>query len=352
MNDSTALKLLFPPICPFEAKSIPHPLTYVVAAGFEERTMAFLDCFAREKIEIESALAIEYKPHGDPRNKVNELKGKLEAAGASIEWITYDRRNPQEFQSKFPNSIRSLGPSHVLVDTSALSKFLIMLLLQSLTKISNDVTIAYAEAEIYHPTKSEFEKEKRKLGVTPDFLTTGIYDILTVTSLSSVSMQGYPILLLAFPTFNHFEIGALYNELSPHHMILLEGDPHEKRDKWRLQGIIEVNRNFHNNPDYASESRVLSTFDYVSNILTLEEIYKAYYYSHKILLAPTGSKLQTVATFMFKQLHPDIQVVYPVTGPFKGEYSEKCRALWSIKLGRYADFIGSLNSFRMQRRTG
>lgn len=349
MNDENNLKSLFPPICAFDARTLSHPLTYIAAAGFEERAMAILECFANEKVKIENALMIEYKPYGHPRNKVDELRRKLDEVGASVAWTTYNRRNPQEFQSRFLCMLRSLGTSDVIVDISALSKFLIILLLKSLAKITNNLTIAYAEADIYHPTKKEFDKENRP-GVTPDFLTTGIYDILTVTSLSSVSMQGYPVLLLAFPTFNHLEISALYNELSPQHMILLEGDPHEKRDKWRLQGIREVNRDFLNNPDYVSESRVLSTFDYISNILALEKIYREYYYSHKILLAPTGSKLQTVAAFMFKQLHPDIQIVYPVTGPFKGEYSEKCRALWLIRLGRFSHFMASLNGYRLSPR--
>jgi len=47
--------------------------------------------------------------------------------------------------------------------------------------------------------------------------------------------------MIAFPTFNHFELVALYNETSPKLMILLEGLPHEKKDFWRLQAIREIN---------------------------------------------------------------------------------------------------------------
>jgi hypothetical protein len=320
-------------------------LTYIGAAGFEDRAMAVLDSFIRENAKIEKAIAIEYKPHGDERNRVTEFKDRLEKVCESIVWTTYDRCNPQKFQDQSFSLLSSIESSHVLIDISALSKFLTMVLLQSIRKTQCDVTIGYAEAEVYHPIQEEFEREKRKLGATPDFLTTGIYDILTVTSLSSVSMQGYPILLLVFPTFNHFEIVALYNEISPQFMVLFEGDPHEERDKWRLQAIREVNRNFIDNPDYVSDSKVLSTFDYISNVEALEEVYNTYCYSNKILLAPTGSKLQTIAAFVFKQLHPDIQVVYPVTRSFLGEYSEKVRALWSIHLGRFSNFIASLNQY-------
>jgi len=180
----------------------------------------------------------------------------------------------------------------------------------------------------------------------PDFLTTDVYKILAVTSLSSVSMQSHPILLVAFPTFNRTEIVALYNELSPKCMILFEGAPHKEQDKWRLKAIREINERITTNPDYAIEQRVSSTFDYKANVEMLEEVYQEYSCTNKIVLSPTGSKLQTVAAFMFKQLRPDVQIVYPVTKSFIGEYSEKCRALWSISFDSFSRFVTLLDSYR------
>jgi len=342
------LKLLFPQITPFSTKAISAPLTYIAAAGFEDRAMAVLDKFIQGSVRIKKAIVVEYKPYGDHRNRVSEFKEKLQKVCNSVVWVSYNRRNPQEFQRRFSPILQSLDAYPVLIDVSAMSKFLIMVTMQILKKIHSDVTLAYAEAEVYHPTREEFENKKRKTGIVPDFLTTGVYDILTISSLSSVSMQGYPILLAVFPTFNHFEIVALYHELSPQHMILFEEDPHEEVDKWRLQAIREVNRGFFNNPDYSIEQIVQSTFDYTATIETLERMYSKYCYSHKILLAPTGSKLQTIAAFMFKQLHPDIQIVYPVVEAFIGEYSDGCRAIWSICLGRFSDFIASLNNYRVE----
>lgn len=350
MSKGNSLMPLLPPIKHFDFRSVPHIRVYIAAAGFEDRATAVLDRCILENAMVEKAFLIEYKPHGDPRNRVSEFMDKLRQIGASVSCIAYDRRNPQEFQTRCLSLFRSIDSSEVIVDISGMSKFLIMVVLQSLRKVQNELTIVYAEADIYHPTKEEFERETKKSGTTPDFLTTGVYDILTVSSLSSVSMQGYPILMLAFPTFNHFEIAALHNEFSPQNMILLEGEPHEEQDKWRLQGIREVNKNALSSPDYASESKVLSTFDYRSNVEAFEEIYRRYSYSHKILVSPTGSKLQTLAVFMFKQLHPDIQIVYPITEAFIGEYSEKCRALWAIHLGRFCDFVETLDSYRFHKR--
>ena len=347
MNESK-LGALFPEIVPLNPSTLPHPMIYIGAAGFEDRAMALLDCWLSQKIRLEKALAIKYEPHGDPRNRVTKFKSKLEKVCSSIEWINYDRLDPQKFQEELASTLYPPDSFHVLVDISGMSKFLTMVLLQILTKLPNSTTVAYAEAGIYHPTIDEFEREKKKLGATPDFLTSDVYTILHVTSLSSVSMQGYPILLLVFPTFNHNEVVALHNEVSPQYMVLLEGDPHEEPDKWRLQAIREVNRNITANPDYSCESRVVSNFDYISNVEALHEIYRTYCFTHKGLLAPTGSKLQTIASFLFRQIHPDVQIVYPVTKAFIGEYSEKCRALWAIPFGSFSGLISSLHEFRLE----
>jgi hypothetical protein len=339
------LRSMLPALSRFNIRSLSHPVTYIGAAGFEDRAMSILDSAISENVGLESAIAIEYRPF-NPNNRVSEFRDRLAKVGAQTTWLTFDRYDPQRFSKAILPAVESLSSGQILVDISAMSKFLIMVLLQALRDRPNSLTMAYTEAEIYHPTRKEFEIKKQELGAAPDFLTTDVYKILTVTSLSTVSMQGYPILLLAFPTFNRSEIVALYNELAPKHLILLEGEPHEERDKWRLDAIREVNKEITNNPDYSCEPKVLSTFDYMSNVEALEEIYQKYWYTHKILLAPTGSKLQTIAAFMFRQLHPDVQVVYPVTKAFIGEYSEKCRALWSIHLTKFSDFIASLDGYR------
>jgi hypothetical protein len=342
------VRALFPEIAPLNPSTLLHPMIYICAVGFEDRAMMLLDCCLSQKIRVEKALAIRYKPHGDPRNRVTDFRSKLEKVCSCVEWINYDRLDPQKFQEELASSIDVPDPFHVLVDISGMSKFLTMVLLQVLTRLPNSITVVYAEADIYHPTRDEFEKKKEKVGATPDFLTSDVYTILHVTSLSSVSMQGYPILLLVFPTFNHNEVAALHNEVSPQYMILLEGDPHKETDKWRLQAMKEVNRNLTANPDYSCESKVVSTFDYISNIEVLQDIYRKYCFTHKVLLAPTGSKLQTIASFLFRQIHPDVQIVYPVTKAFIGEYSEKCRALWAIPFGHFSNFISSLYKYRLE----
>lgn len=236
-----------------------------------------------------------------------------------------------------------------------MSKLLIVVLLHALRKLPNRVTIAYTEAEIYHPSLNDYNTKKTELDREtenpPVFLTTDIYKIVTTRTLSSVAMQGYPLLMIAFPTFNHRELVALVNDITPQHLILLEGKPHEIYNYWRQEAIRHLNRKIMNEPSSKDEfppenRRTISTFDYKETIRILEEIYIYYKYNRKIIVAPTGSKLQSCGIFMFKQMHPDIQIIYPVTKGFANEYTEGSRALWQIIFHNFDNWNNVLNDYR------
>jgi hypothetical protein len=301
-------------------------------------------------MKIDQAIGITYLPF-DSKNKETEFKEKIEKVVSTTSWIVFDRHDPQKFQDSFPVLLSSVRPKALVIDISAMSKFLIMILLQALRNFSGDIIIAYVEADCYHPTPKEFEEAKKQiigspdLG-SPDFLTSDVFRILHVTSLSSSAMQGHPILLIAYPTFNHNEIVALHNELSPNCMVIVLGKPHEEKNDWRLDAVKEINSRVLNNPDYCRDPFTLSTFDYISNIWGLENIYQKYKYTHRVLLSPTGSKLQTIAAFIFKQMRPDIQIVYPSTKSFIGEYTDGCKALWCIRISDFSSFISVMDQFR------
>jgi len=312
-------------------KKIPKIINYIGCAGFEDRSMSTLDYLISKEIKIKNAIGIKYKPL-NRKNKVKEFSQRLEILEAEINWIFYNRYEQKSFENIFINLFNWNDIENLIIDISGMSKFLIMIILKHLIKLMNfNFIISYAEAQIYHPTYNEFIIELEKVRKSPPvFLTSNVYKIMTSPTLSSVSMQGYPILLIAYPTFNYLELITLYNEMSPQKLIILEGNPLNEKDKWRLKGIRKVNREFIENSEINLESIVISTFNYIETFNTLKNIYKKYRYTHKIILAPTGSKLQTIASLLFHYYYPEIQIIYPITKSFIGEYSEKCRCLWGI----------------------
>ena len=67
-------------------------------------------------------------------------------------------------------------------------------------------------------------------------------------------------------------------------------------------------------------NRKVSTLDYRETVFLLIDLYWKLSASHRILLAPAGSKLQSVGCFMIKALHPDIHIEYPSPEGFQTSY--------------------------------
>lgn len=319
-------------------------VTYIGAAGFEDRALSVLNEAVKCKVRLDQVVAIEYRP-SDERNKKQDFQNKINEIGIPTtkqHWLIYDRCAPESFA--LPSNILK-ATSRILVDISGMSKFLIAVILQELSSVDSLVEIVYAEAETYHPSREKFEEIKNSpTEESPVFLTSDVYKIVTTSSLSSMSMPGYPSIMVAFSTFNYQELMALLNEVTSERLIVLEGKPHDDSDDWRLDAIKWINRKI---DDYISIDRiVLSTFDYIETLKTFENIYEEYGDTHKLIVAPTGSKLQSVGVFLFKQIHPDTQLVYPVTKRFSDEYTLGHKALWSISFPSFSKFLDDLGQYR------
>jgi len=337
---------------------LPEPICYIGAIGFEDRVFGVLNKALQSRKKIERVVGIEYRPHNE-KNRINEFKDTLKnlsLSEANIYWSIYDRYVPDDFIEQIVKIVNFVPVNYnIVVDISAMSKLLIVVLLHGLRELPNRVTIVYTEAKTYHPTPEAYNARKIELDKEtenpPVFLTTDIYNIVATQSLSSVAMQGSPLLMVAFPTFNHRELIAIVNDITPQHLILLEGRPHEGHNYWRQEAIRHLNRKIiqgsFSKDDFPPEERkVISTFDYKETIRLLEEIYVYYKYNRKIIVAPTGSKLQSLGIFLFKQMHPDIQIIYPVTKGFANEYTEGSRAFWQIVFDNFANWNNDMNDYR------
>lgn len=360
MNDIENILNFLPEIDKVDLDKMASPVVYIGVAGFEDRAFAILNEALRSNKKFDYVIAIEYEPFDD-RNRKAEFQGKLDELNIpkkNVKWITYDRFEPERFLKEFEtiNKISSQA-SNIVVDISAMSKLFIMVLLQGLRNYKGKLTIFYAEAETYHPDEEEFKGQKdrfeKETETLPIFLTTDVFNIITTTSLSTISMQGFPLLMIAFPTFNYRELTALINEITPQHLILLEGMPHEPHNYWRLDAIRWLNRrileeHIAGNEILTEQKRIISTFHYKETIKILEKIYQKYKYTRRIVVVPTGSKLQTVGMFLFKQMHPDIQIIYPVTKKFADEYTKKYKALWEISFPNFSEYMIELDEYRKE----
>jgi hypothetical protein len=228
-----------------------------------------------------------------------------------------------------------------------MSKFLILILLQALRDLPISLTIAYAEAVDYHPNEREYRKGIAKIKETqesPEFLTTGGFEVVTTSALASVAMRNYPTALVAFPNFDPKLLSALQQEITPQELILVEGEPLRETNKWRLDAIKNINQHF-----YSSAKRIetVSTFYYEETVKILERLNKAYQFTHEFIVSSPNSKLQTVGVYFFKQMHPEIPIVYPTPRSFFFDsYTEGIKAIYQIIFPDFQQLTQNLNDHR------
>lgn len=327
--------------------TFPENILYVGVAGFEDRSLAFLKHAIDRKKLFKKCIAIEYRPV-DLTNRKDDFRIYAEKLFSDIQWAVYDRFYPEDFVENIKLILEwSRDSSRIIVDISGMSKMLIMTLLYGLRKINLPLSIVYARAAVYHPTKEEFEKKKnskKSNNTFPYFLTSHVFDVVTTTELSSIAMQGAPILLIAFPNFNYLEVAALLNTTNAQKLFLIESINDIKKNKWRLEAIRWINRGL--KTQIAPTIHEVDASDLNSTVKILEGIYSDWHLTHKIILSPTGGKLQTLASFCLKIMHPDIHIIYPVVKEFENEYTEGFLKHTEMFIENFCQFTDKLSSHR------
>ena len=244
---------------------------YFGVIGFEDRSLVFLRQTYERRNKLGRIFAIDYLP----KNKSNRKEEFLRLAKHvcdDVRVITYDRFSPERFSRLVPSLVRDAVDKKLVVDISGLTRLGIVILITALSNYRGHLTIFYSEADKYYPSREDFESEMKKRGPSslPTFLTTGVYDVLSTTSLSSVSMPSSPLALIAFPTFNHVELGALLNEITPERLFLVNGMPPNPRNQWRVHAISELNKNAQH---FVNKEKRVSTLLYDETIEALNSLY-------------------------------------------------------------------------------
>lgn len=323
--------------------------------GFEDRTLAFTEAITfSEGVE---ALLLDYLPF-NPKNKLTGVREALRSRGVDVSdesIVEYNRFEPGNFEVRLQTRLQSFSAKRAVIDISTMSKLELLLVLNVCHKLDLQVGILYCEAEAYGPTQAEFEDAKSQDKVHQPSLRifTGVYGVVRVNSLASVAMQGQPTAAIVFMSFNDVLTQVLLNAVYPGRLLLINGRP--PVHKWREEATAwihdQVRREWQeDNPVFlATEGcapmpkRVVSTLYYQETVLLLLQLYWELSVDHRILIAPSGSKLQTVGCFLVKALHPDIHIEYPSPEGFFHKYSAGVGPWWSIELGRLTELIALIS---------
>jgi hypothetical protein len=289
----------------------------VICAGFEDRVLAVLQNAVSSQAPF-NVLLVRYEPVFQ-ENKADAILEITRRAGIRVTELTYNRQEPAGFGNTLVEQL-SACRGRIFVDVSAMSRLLIVQVLVALGARTDGFAncfVAYAEADDYPPTQFEAEAQLAKSESDPSlsilFLSSGVFDVTVVPELSSFAPAGTQTRLIAFPSLDAHQLTAPRNEIQPSRFSFIEGVPPNPQNKWRQQMISRVNQL---DKVQDAERVQASTLDYRETLDSLLELYAKHGERERLLVSPTGSKMQTVAVGIFRSQVEDIQIVYPTPGSY------------------------------------
>ena len=345
----------------------------VLAAGFEERRNAIFEAISESNGA--AAAILDYLPRVE-QNDFDGVMSLLAEHGFNIgesPVLSFDRFGPHSFSQDFTERLVHLRIEKVVLDISSMSKLAILMCLEVLRERNVEVALFYAEARQYRPSESEFDQAwQEKNFYRPSIqIYTGTRKVVRVASLTSVAMQGQPTAAIAFMSFNEELTQILLNTVYPSRLFLVNGRPPDL--EWRERATAWIHEQLRrewpqsDNPvdDSSLPLRATSTRYYMETVRELLSLYWDLSADYRLLLAPTGSKMQTVGCFIVRAMHPDIHVEYPTPlgyrDPFSTDrirerisssaseeleivdpYSRGIGAKWTVEFGRLGDLVQSL----------
>ena len=296
-----------------------------VAAGFEQRSVAYLNYCANRGLRYYRVMVVDYRPM-DRRNRHEEAMRSAKKVGCYTEERTFDRFQPFDSTGLDSDSLEVLCERRdVVLDISGMSRFLIVVLATRLIRAGLSVTVAYTEPEIYYPSESQFRGRTHagQYGETGQvFLTTGLFGITTVPDLTQAVMSGEPEVLVVSPSFEPHFIRALINELAPPVVVLIEGIPPDASNRWRKDAIRELNALAF---ETADEVIPVSTSSIEESRVALQHVFGQYKYTHRMIVVPAVSKLGAVGIAEAILTEVEAEIIYPTPTGFQDPYTDGVR---------------------------
>lgn len=131
------------------------------------------------------------------------------------------------------------------------------------------------------------------------------------------------------------QFAAVTAEIQASGITIINGTPPRAENQWRKDAIRQLN-----GIDSLREKEEFdtSTFDYRETLRLLLDLYGRYGATQKIVVSPTGSKMQSVAVGLACGFLRDLQVVYPTpqSFPTPSNYTTGVSNVYQLSLSAFA----------------
>lgn len=316
--------------------------TLIMCSGFEERSVWSLDLACSLGAHDFNVIHIAYDPYQE-ENKTDLVAGFVEQSGLKAKHIRYDRFHPAGIGESVTSLLAACN-GRIYIDVSGMSRLLIVQVLVGLARGGYlwRCSVIYSEAVKYFPTETEFADDQVcALDGTPDsYISMGVYEVAATPELSAIAMQGEAIRLVLFPSFNRDQVGSLLMEILPTYLEVIYGEPSDDVNRWRLDAIKRCNHETLSNAVDISEYES-DTIDYRDALMKLLDIYSRHSVFDRILISPTGSKMQSIAVAIIKIFLDDVQIVYPIPHEFAdpNKYTEGVKCMYLLDMSSIGEWF-------------
>jgi len=301
---------------------------FVGCASFEERCMSAL-LSATEKYSPTSVILMYSHEYIDSGRTREFLKSLSEAATRFAKKeplvIDFNINFPKPAVNRFRQSLQKMQVSfhtaRVTLDITTYPRQILFSILREIRQVipASHLRILYSEPERY--------STERKGG----WLTRGVRSVVPMFGYGGVQD---PILkkLLVIMTGHEGERAYItWRRHQPDKTVLLpQGEPYHKglndisdRENMLLYAILG---------DVCRYSRKLPARAVDAVYLDLERIYARYAHEYYFVVAPMGTKFQSLGIYLFAESRPDVQITYAVPVYYNFEdYSTGVSRRWEIR---------------------
>ena len=212
---------------------------FIVAEGFEKRSLHWISN-PNNKTVFTNSIICKYSP--SKVSRFEEMLGFVKERTTNEPIILdYNRFEPTIFEQGLKNRLQKIeNIQEVIIDISVMSKLLIMIILCSFKDYNGKITIVYSEPCEWGPSQERFNNtiNNKTQGQCIGLSSVGVGNVVRTPNLSSVIMQGCPIFLVAFLSFNEQLINVLVNEINPTKLFVIN---HRCADaEWRESAMFRI----------------------------------------------------------------------------------------------------------------
>ena len=331
--DEKILEVDWPGVEPFIGLQLSSDDCLILAMGFEERCAGALSRFCSRGRGF-NVIPIRYLPSIE-ENREDECRDLCRGADADVVELEYDRQNPSSMGLKLCEVANSFD--RIFVDISSMSRLLIVQIVSAFVEAGAEFDVLYSEAEVYPPGQLDYQSAVNVSHSKPAFLSSGVFEIASCSELSSASMLGSAVRLVSFPSFDPSQLSNLVQEVQPSHNDVVHGIPLRTELSWRHQAIKELNQSVLGSLERVSFHKA-STLDYRQTLKSIVSIYQQHSVFDRIVIAPTGSKMQAFAIGILRGILSDLQIVYPTPLEFldPGHHTTGIREIYRVPVAAFS----------------